>query len=69
MDVKSKDGDNTPEGVALKLLEFIATAEGKALIGQPAGTTTRPDRKWILDCYAECHLAVAGKRPAPKAGT
>ena len=41
-------GGNTPEQVAYKLLHDIAAIEGKAL----------PDRRWLLDTYAECLLTV-----------
>lgn len=45
-------GENSPEQVAFKLYREIAAAE---LYGsQPKN----PDRKWILDTYAECLLAV-----------
>ena len=43
-------GDNSPEGVAYKLLELIAHAEGKKLnSGDP-----KPDKDWILNTYAQC---------------
>ncbi len=55
---------NTPEQVAYKLMHDIAAIEGKALLtatGAPAsgrGGKELPDRKWLLDTYAECLLAV-----------
>ncbi len=42
-------GENSPEQVAYKLLHEIAAIEN---------TTGRRDRKWWLDTYAECLLAV-----------
>lgn len=49
-------GDNSPEEVAFKLLREIAGAEDRKLFG--VGGKTQPDRKWILDTYAECIIAV-----------
>ncbi len=43
---------HSPEQVAYTLLELIAYAEGKLLSGSPQGKA--PDRKWILETYAEC---------------
>jgi hypothetical protein len=60
-------GGNTPEQVAYKLMHDIAAIEGKALLavtGAPGaaasgrGGKELPDRKWLLDTYAECLLAV-----------
>ncbi len=60
-------GGNTPEQVAYKLMHDIAAIEGKALLtatGVPGaapsgrGGKELPDRKWLLDTYAECLLAV-----------
>ncbi len=49
-------GENSPEEVAYKLFRCIGAAEGKtAFNGVPQKGT---DRKWILDTYAECLLAV-----------
>lgn len=46
--------ENTPEGVAYKLLELVAVAEGKKLqSGAPSA-----DRDWILSTYAQCLQAV-----------
>jgi hypothetical protein len=42
-------GENSPEQVAYKLLQIVASNEGKSLTG---GATA--DRKWLLDTYAEC---------------
>jgi hypothetical protein len=44
-------GENSPEGVAYRLFEEVVKSE------QPK----KPDRKWILDTYAECLQAV--KKP------
>lgn len=55
-DSKVTLGENSPEEVAYKLFREVANAEGKRSI---YGTgSTAPDRKWILDTYAECLLAV-----------
>ena len=60
-------GGNTPEQVAYKLMHDIAAIEGKTLLtttgapGAPSsgrGGKDLPDRKWLLDTYAECLLAV-----------
>jgi hypothetical protein len=50
-------GGHSSEQVAYMLLERIASCEGKAL----AGHGDKADRKWILDTYAECLIAV--RRP------
>jgi hypothetical protein len=47
-------GENSPEQVAFKLLTIIAASEKKAI--NTGGATA--DRKWLLDTYAECLLAV-----------
>jgi hypothetical protein len=49
-------GENSPEQVAFKLLQTVAFVEKKRLTSQNAGGD--PDRKWILDTYAECIRAV-----------
>jgi hypothetical protein len=46
-------GENSPEQVAFKLFHEVVSAEGPAL-GAKGGV----NRKWILDTYAECLLAV-----------
>jgi hypothetical protein len=51
-------GENSPEKVALILLKEIASVERKVFHSQPSGGTTTADRKWILDTFAECMLAV-----------
>ncbi len=64
---------NTPEQVAYKLMHDIAAIEGKALLtatGAPSapssgrGGKELPDRKWLLDTYAECLLTV--RNPASR---
>jgi hypothetical protein len=49
-------GENSPEGVAFKLLYEIAEAEGMQM--RHAGGSKKPDWQWILDTYAECIMAV-----------
>ncbi len=51
-------GENSPEEVAYKLLQTIASQEGKSLMSSPVGGAAKADRKWLLDSYAECLLAV-----------
>lgn len=50
-------GENSPEQVAFKLLELVALTEGQ-LIKSSRENGNKADRKWILDTYAECILAV-----------
>jgi hypothetical protein len=57
-------GGESPEQVAYKLLGLVAQAEGQKLANAPTGKV--PERKWILDTYAECLRAVKGL-PAKKA--
>jgi hypothetical protein len=46
-------GENSPEQVAYKLLQIIASNEEKTLsIGTSHKATA--NRKWLLDTYAEC---------------
>jgi hypothetical protein len=56
-------GENSPEEVALKLLRVIADLEQKKL----SHSTRDPmaDRKYVLDTYAECIMAVRGGRMPP----
>lgn len=54
-------GENSPEQVAPKLLGVVALTEGKDVPGICAGDN-KVDRKWILDTYAECLMAVKGFR-------
>ena len=56
-------GENSPEHVAYQLLLHIAWIEQKAI--QANGSFASPERatrKWILDTYDECLLAVKGQR-------
>ena len=50
-------GLNSPEEVAYKLLVTIANNEKKTLRGNTDGPATA-ERKWLLDTYAECLMAV-----------
>jgi hypothetical protein len=50
----------TPEGAALSLLQLIARAENKVFAN---GRNNVADRRWILDTYRECRMAVEGKEP------
>lgn len=59
--------ENSPEEVALKLVNLIAIMEIKRLGPIWADSTvsegeTAADRKWLLDTYAECLEAVKGSR-------
>ena len=51
-------GENSPEYVAYKLLETIASQEGKILHRGTSSAKATAERKWLLDTYAECLLAV-----------
>ena len=67
-------GENSPEGVAYRLLQNIAAAEGLHIGSNPTSALKLRDRKWVLDTYAECLYAVRGhrsftkmsKQPTPK---
>ncbi|HVO04435.1 MAG TPA: hypothetical protein VMT54_19720 [Candidatus Cybelea sp.] len=59
-------GDESPEGIAFRLLVLIADLESKTLHGNPAKDRTNADRKWILDTYAEILHAV--KSPHERKG-
>jgi len=48
-----KSGESA-EGVAYKLFLVVAEQEKKNL----TGLNVNADRKWVLDAYAECLLAV-----------
>jgi hypothetical protein len=56
--------ENSAEEVALKLLTFVARAEGRPLPGV-SGSSSTADRRYILDTYAECLEAVKGHRVLP----
>jgi hypothetical protein len=47
-------GENSPEQVAYTLLRDIANIEQRPLFHDPRAA----DRKWILDTYAECLIAI-----------
>lgn len=51
-------GENSKEQIAFKLLEVIMKAEKKVLHSNLGMGETRPDRKYILDTYAEALLTV-----------
>lgn len=54
---RAREGSSgTPENIAYWLLLLLARVEGKALMKGSQGAA--PDRKWILDAYAECMQAV-----------
>ena len=61
-------GENSPERVAYDLMLNIAYTEKIRIGGGPTGNSAAgsgdkpPDRKWILDAYAECLQAVRGDR-------
>lgn len=48
----------TPEEVALRLMEMVATAEGKRLTGAIKGSAEQADRAWIISTYRLCLGAV-----------
>jgi hypothetical protein len=52
-------GENSPENVALRLVEIIASIENKQLRGHLAHPA---DRQWLLDTYSECLQAVQERR-------
>lgn len=56
-DTTTNIADNSAELIAYKLFQEVARAEGKELWAGAAGTE-RPDRRWLLDTYAECISAV-----------
>jgi hypothetical protein len=59
-------GENSPEKVALKLLEVIANIEHVSLSSSDKSELkhgwTKADRKWVLGTYNECIEAVRGFR-------
>lgn len=55
-------GENSPEYVAFRLLEKIASSEGRVFHDRPTGTQQLADRAWILATYQECLVAVMGHR-------
>ncbi len=50
-------GENSPEEVALKLLQLIARAEGRS--PQPEGKNPMT-RQWIISTYVQCRSAING---------
>jgi len=58
--------ENSPEQVAYKLLREIASLEKKKAFGA-RDATEEVGRKWLLDTYAECLLAV--RSPITRNGT
>lgn len=50
-------GENTPERIAYLLFRDVMQTEGKATY--KSDKAEQVDRKYILDTYAECILAVA----------
>lgn len=62
-------GENSPEQVALKLLEMVARVEQRSMSGADQsslkGGWQKADRKWIMDTYSECLEAVKGYRTKP----
>ncbi len=57
-------GENSPEQIAFRLLQIIASNEQKSIgIGNMNGFQAGADRKWLLDTYVECLQSVTGKRP------
>jgi hypothetical protein len=57
-------GENSPEQVAYKLFVHIARLERQDLY--PSEGKQGPDRKWVLDTYAECLRSVKGRRRFPR---
>jgi uncharacterized membrane protein YhaH (DUF805 family) len=53
---RDSTGSWTPEHIAYNLFTMIARTEQKALFASSKGDN--PDRKWLLDTYAECIQAV-----------
>lgn len=53
---------DSPELVALALLERVARSEGRHFEAKPGEGMTVADRRWILDTYFECLTAVRGHR-------
>ena len=53
----------SPEAVALDLLDKIAAVENKVFhTSSQAGPLSAADREWILNTYAECLTATRGYR-------
>ena len=58
-------GQNSPEYVALQLLDKVSLVEGFVAHRNPGSGQTTATREWILDTYAECLYAVKGNRDFP----
>ena len=56
---------DSPEAVALDLLDKVIEIEGKRPANIHGPTKLVTDRKWLLDTYAECLEATLGKRGHP----
>lgn len=54
---------DSPEVVALKLLQLVAIADARPI--GVAHADAKADRKYILNAYAECLEAVRGRRGIP----
>jgi hypothetical protein len=54
-------GENSPEHVALKLVEMVAKLERRELVNNERASNPA-NRKWLLDTYCECLTAVKGFR-------
>jgi len=59
---------DSPEIVALALLERVARSEGRQFERKSEDGGIVADRQWILDTYFECLNAVRGHRAASAAG-
>lgn len=57
--------ENSAEQVAYKLFERVAAVENKRLF-HTNEVADVADRKWILDTYAECLLAVKSPSTRPR---
>ena len=55
---------DSPEAVALRLLELVAVAEKKTLTSSPVKAADA-EKNWILGTYKECLEAVLQKGPPP----
>jgi hypothetical protein len=51
-------GGNSPEHVAFKLMNEIASVEGKVFHTSPGQRRTAADCRWILSTYRECLMTV-----------
>lgn len=51
-------GENSPEQVAFKLLQLVASCEKRSLAGASTDGYTPANRAYILKTYGECILTV-----------